>query len=81
MLKSLNRFIRNKDFYLNYWNNQININNFIEILVLEDDKVVLSIPSGKLVVRGSNIMITKLLDNEILLTGDFSSIDIGDLND
>lgn len=78
MLKSLTNYIKNNDFSLNLYDKNIYINNFIDILVLESDKVVISIPNGKIIIKGSNILINKLLDKEILLSGCFSYIELGE---
>ncbi len=80
MLKSLNRYLKNDEFSMNIWDKYININNFADIIVLEDNKVVLTAVNKKLTIKGKNIKINKLLDNEILLCGDFSSIEMGEQN-
>ena len=78
MLKSITNYIKNNDFSLSLWNKNIYINNFIDILVLEPDKIVISIPDGKIIIKGSNLLINKLLDKEILLSGCFKSIELGE---
>ena len=78
MLKSITNYIKNNDFSLSLWNKTIYINNFIDILVLDPDKIVISIPDGKIIIKGSNLLISKLLDKEILLSGCFKSIELGE---
>lgn len=80
MLKSLNRYIKNDEFSINIWNNFINVNNFTDIVVLEENKVVITYYEKRIVIKGEKIIINKLLDNEILLSGKFSAIELGDLN-
>ena len=75
MLKSINGFIKNNEFSINILNNLININNFIDITILESNKIVLEIPNGYLRIFGSDLIIKKLLDNEILITGIISSLE------
>lgn len=75
MLKSINRFIKNNEFSINILNNLININNFIDITILESNKIVLEIPNGYLRIFGSNLIIKKLLDNEIVIIGTISSLE------
>ena len=69
MLKSINKFIKNNEFSINILENLININNFIDIIILESDKIVLKIPSGFLKITGNDLIIKKLLDSELLITG------------
>ena len=78
MLKSLNRFIKNDDYTINIWENNINIINFTEILILEENKVVLLIKNKKITVTGENLTINKLLDDEILLKGKIKTIELGE---
>ncbi len=80
MLKSLSNYLDCSDFSLNYCGKHIYINNFIDILILEPEKIVLSMITGKIIIRGNNILINKLLDKEILLSGDFKSIELGENN-
>lgn len=75
MLKSINKFIKNNDFSINILNNLININNFLDITILESNKIVLEIPNGYLRIFGDNLVIKKLLDNEILITGIINSLE------
>ncbi len=78
MLKSLNRFIKNDEYTINIWENNINIINFTEILILEENKVVLLIKNKKITVTGENLTINKLLDDEILLKGKIKTIELGE---
>lgn len=77
MLKSLKKFIRNDNYLISIWDNYIDINNFTDIVILEDNRIVLLIPNGKIIIKGNDISIKKLFDKEILLTGEFRSIELG----
>lgn len=78
MLKSIIQYVRNDDFYINIWKNKINIVNFKEIVVLEENKIVILSPHNKVIIKGSNLSINKLLDDEILITGTFTLIEFGE---
>ena len=41
MLKSLNKYIKDNEFSINILENLININNFLDITILEPNKIVL----------------------------------------
>lgn len=75
MLKSINKFIKNNEFSINILENIIDINNFLDITILESNKIVLKIPSGYLRIFGDNLTIKKLLDNEIVINGDIYSLE------
>ena len=57
MLKSLKHFVVNDGYSINIWNGHININNFSDIVILEDTRVVLLVSSIKIVIKGNNICI------------------------
>ena len=76
MLKSINKFISNNDFSINIINNQIDINNFIDIIILESKKIVLQIPLGYLVIIGNDLVIKRLLNKEILINGTIKSLEL-----
>ena len=78
MLKSINKFIKNNEFSINILENLININNFLDIIILESDKIVLKIPSGFLKITGNDLIIKKLLDSELLITGTIKSLEFRD---
>lgn len=78
MLKSINKFIKNNEFSINILENLININNFLDIIILESDKIVLKIPSGFLRITGNDLIIKKLLDSELLITGTIKSLEFRD---
>lgn len=71
-------FIRKNEFYINIWKNKINIVNFDKIVILENNKVVINAPDGKITIKGENLSINKLLEKEILLSGNIFSVELGD---
>ena len=75
MLKSINRIIKNDEFSINVLKDFVHINNFIEIVVLEPNKIVLKISYGLLRIFGNNLLIKKLLDKEIAISGSIKSIE------
>ena len=79
MLKSINKYLKNNEFSINILENIIDINNFIDIIVLEPNKIVLSIPSRVLKIYGSDLTINKLLDNEITITGTIKAMEFADV--
>lgn len=78
MLKSLISYVRDYEFSVTICKNKINVVNFKEIIVMEDNKIVLSSNYNKITIKGNNLTINKLLDNELLIMGEFSSIELGE---
>ena len=42
---------------------------------MEDEKISLSYHSGTIVIKGENLRVQKLLDNEIVIVGEIENID------
>ena len=69
------RYINDVDFQIVYINNELNIVNYEKINYMEDDKISLSHNNGNIVVIGNNLRVKKLLDNEIVMVGNFQNIE------
>ena len=69
------RYINDTDFQIVYINNQLNIVNYDKINYMEDEKISLSSKVGTVVIKGNNLRVIKLLDNEIMITGIFENIE------
>lgn len=74
----LRDYIVDKAFRFTYTENKLNIINYIEINYMEDSKISLLYSQGIFVVKGENLRIQKLLDNEILVVGKIENIEFKD---
>ncbi|MFV0275011.1 MAG: YabP/YqfC family sporulation protein [Bacilli bacterium] len=54
----------------------LNLINYDEILHFSDTKIIILINNQNLVIKGENLVISKLLENEILVNGEVKSIEI-----
>lgn len=78
MINGLINYIKDERFSLFLIDNSLNIVNFERIVVLEDEKIVVIADNKKIIVRGKNLSINRLLDSEMLITGEFNSIELGE---
>ena len=69
------RYINDTDFQIIYINNQLNIVNYEKINYMEDEKISLSHKAGTIIIKGTNLRVKKLLDNEIVIVGTFNDIE------
>lgn len=69
------RYINDTDFQIVYINSELNIVNYDKINYMENDKISLSSKVGTIVVIGENLRVKKLLDNEIVIVGEFKNLD------
>ena len=76
MIRDLRNYIMETDFRINYLDNKLNIVNYEFIDHFSDDKVIIRYNEGTLVIKGENLIISKLLDDEILISGKIKIIEL-----
>ena len=76
MLNRLKDYINDDSFKINIYKNKINIVNYLDIITLEDNRISLKYQEGMIVIKGNNLSVNKLLDNEILITGEIKSVEL-----
>ena len=72
MLNKVMNYIKDDCFNITLTNDMINVNNYLD---MEEDKISLRYKKGTLLINGKNLVVKKLLDNEILIVGDILEID------
>ena len=73
-MNRISEYINNNSLKINYYNNKLNIVNFDDINVIMDNEIILLKDNKSIVVKGNNLSLLKLLDNEILISGDIKII-------
>ena len=67
-------YILESEFKLILLNNKINIVNYIDIDNFNENKIIVKYDNGFITINGNNLIITKLLNNELLIEGKIKSI-------
>lgn len=76
MIKKIVHYIKDDDFKIRYFNNKVNIVNYEKILEIKDDMITLSKDNKLILIKGEDLKLTKLLDNEILINGIIKKIEL-----
>lgn len=76
MLDRLNNYIDDKKFKLIYEDNLIDIINYTKLITIENNYVSLYINNKKIIIKGKELILKKLLDNELLLNGKVTSLEV-----
>ncbi len=74
MFSSIKDFINDKKFSIHILDNCININNYQDIITLEENRITVSSTRKMIIIKGNHLSITKLLDNEIVITGEYKEV-------
>ena len=75
MLKDLRTYILENEFKINILIGKIDIVNYIEIDHFDDTKIMVRYEKGLVVIKGENLTISKLLNDELLILGKINSLE------
>ena len=75
MIDKIREYIKDDEFRLTIFKNQLHIINYLEILTLSNKQVSIDTGSNLIVLHGENLILNKLLDNEILITGKIYTVE------
>lgn len=80
MFRNVKDYIIDKEFRFIVYKNKVNIINYNNILSIEKEKISVSYPSGILVIKGKDLTLKKMLDDEVLIYGNIKLVELGDWN-
>lgn len=75
LLSNFRSFLLEEDFSINIYKNKIDIINYTSIGQIENDKITIRYNGGNLFIKGKNLVVSKLLNDEILITGIIKNIE------
>lgn len=75
-MKKIKEFINSKELRLNYINNKLNVVNYDEIVLLTAEKIILTKDKKVIIIKGLNLTLLKLLEEEILINGSIKTIEL-----
>ena len=76
MLKMMKEYIKDNEFRLTVFGDRIHIINYEEILSLEEERISIISEWGRIVIKGKKLLLSKLLDKEVLIHGRVLSIEV-----
>ena len=76
MLNKIYDYISDNEFRFTIYDNKIHIINYKKIISLEDNYISFLSSNKKIIIHGNNLLLKKLLDNELLLQGSITNIEV-----
>ena len=76
LTSKLDRYLEDKDYKIIIQKNQVNIINFKNIIDFSDNKISLKCDDKKIDIEGENLIISKMIDDELLIIGNIFNIRI-----
>lgn len=75
IINGIRSYVNDSDLKITILNNKINILNYKDIGHFDSDRIVVKIEDGEIVVKGKDLVVSKLMNEEILITGEFNNIE------
>lgn len=77
MFKDLRNIIYDQKFKITILENKVDINNYQEILVFEENQILVTANNCVINIKGQNLTISRLLEHELLIEGKIKTIEFG----
>ncbi len=74
MLDNLRSYVLEDKFKITIFINKIDIQNYKEIDHFDDTKIIVRYNRGHVIIKGENLTISKLLNDELLIIGKIKNI-------
>ncbi len=76
MLNRIKDYINDQEFRMTVFMDRIHIINYSKILSLEDERISFLTNKGRVIIKGNNLCLNKLLDDEVLVSGHVANIEV-----
>jgi len=76
ILNRIDNYLYDKEYKIIIKTNEVNIINYDEIIEFSLEKVSIRYKNKKIIIEGQNLVISKMLDDEVLIKGNISNIRI-----
>ena len=75
VINGIRSYILDDDLRITILNNKINIVNYNDIGHFDSNKIIVKVNNGEVIIKGSVLVVSKLMNSEILITGHFNNIE------
>lgn len=72
----MKNFLLDQDYYIDIFQDFIHVFNYIDILKLEETKVILDMPNFNLEIKGQDLVVKRLEKKEILIQGTIEGVNL-----
>ena len=72
----LRNYINDVEFRVNLYKDKVHIVNYTKIVTIEKSRISIGYSSGMLIIKGKDLALKKLLDDEILIKGIINSVEL-----
>ena len=72
---NIRHFISDTSFQMVYIKNYLNLINYTDIITMDLNRIVLKVNDERVIIKGNELVVKKLLESEMVISGDIISIE------
>lgn len=76
MMDKVCEYVKDQEFRFSVFHDRVHVMNYKKILNLENNEISFLSSEKKIILRGNNLSLKKLLDDEFLIVGDIEKIEV-----
>ncbi len=76
LFRRMNQYLVDKNYKITLSKKWVHIINYLEIVSLNDTRIVVRHDGGNSVISGRNLIVARMQDEEILIEGDIQSVEV-----
>ena len=76
MIEKINNYLDNKEFKLSLYKDKLHIMNYVKLITLEKTYISIMTKESKIIIKGMNLSLKKILDHELLVKGIIKNIEV-----
>ncbi|MFA5410148.1 MAG: YabP/YqfC family sporulation protein [Bacilli bacterium] len=77
IIDKLTNYIYDPKMSIHIYENHVNITNYVEISNFSSNKLTIKYDKGIITITGRDLVVSKLLNNELLINGEIKQIELG----
>lgn len=79
MKDKVRNYFNDLEFRYTVYTNKLHIINYTKILSLEENRISIIVNNTRVIFKGENFILSKLLDNEILIIGKVLGVEVDEI--
>lgn len=76
IINGIRSYVLDNEFKITILKNKIDILNYTDIGHFDDEKIIIKTNYKDIIIKGNDLVVSKLMKDEILITGDFTNIEL-----
>ena len=76
IIDGIRNYVIEQDFEIRIINNKVDVINYKDIGHFDSNKVIINYSDGSVVIKGNNLVVSKLMNDEILIGGEIKGLEL-----